>query len=265
MIRSAPLRRLALPLVLAVAAVGLGGCATSTLVQAGTYAAGSAYTAPLGRNWTDVTRMRPNLQRTVKLLTVDGPVLNQLYLAHDIPAGQGLFRPAARQQNQARQPVLAADATRLDLADFLAETVTALGYQGVEATQTRPATFGGRPGIEVEMSARTETGLNMSARALAAVQDGKLQLILFLAPQEHYFDAYRSDITAMFNALNPPAPAPVAPVAPAAAPPVPAAEPAPEAVPAAAATPSVAVAVEPPPAPMASPAPVPMPVPVPAQ
>jgi hypothetical protein len=224
MIRSPSLRRLVFPLVLTGLTVSLGACATGTLVQSGTYAAGSAYAAPLGRTWSDVTRMRPDLQRNVKLLTVDGPVLNQLYLAHDIPVGQGLFRPAARRQNQARQPVLAADATRLDLADFLAETLQALGLQGVEATATRPATFGGRPAIEAEFAGRTETGLNMSARALAAVQDGKLQLILFIAPQEHYFDAYRTEITGMFAALNPPAPAPAAPApAPAAAEPAPAA------------------------------------------
>jgi hypothetical protein len=45
---------------------------------------------------------------------------------------------------------------------------------------------------------RTQAGLDMSGTAVVARSGDKLNLIVFLAPSEHYYPAYAQEIDALF-------------------------------------------------------------------
>ena len=64
----------------------------------------------------------------------------------------------------------------------------------VEGKGLRPATFGAAKGFRFELSLLTQEGLAKRGLAAGTVQDGKLQLIVYLAADLHYYDQYRNEV-----------------------------------------------------------------------
>lgn len=189
--------------LVAAVALTLAACATPPrLAEPGPYPVGAAYSVTLGKTWSDITSAASGLSPNVRVLSIDGVLLNRLYLAHDIPAGQGLIKPERRQEAE-RVPVFRADMTSRELSEMLVETLVAMGYQRVEEVELTPARFLDSDGVRVLLSAQTQPGLNMSALAVAAARGGKLQALLFVAPSEYYFPRDEAEITRMFNNIGP--------------------------------------------------------------
>lgn len=181
--------------LLAAAAGGalLAGCATVTLAPAGAYRTERAFAVTLQRPWSDMTAMLTPRPPGVRLLTIDGPALNQLYLASIAPGGP-LFRHADRDT-----PVVTyrADMSDTELVEFVIDSL-AVTYQDPQSTALRPQTLAGSPGVRFDISARTQAGLNMSGTALVARTGDKLNLLVFVAPSEHYYGAFAQEVDAIF-------------------------------------------------------------------
>lgn len=208
-------KRLVGGFVLAAALVASGCAGGVTAVGAGPYAVGRAYNVTLGRTWNDISSMAPQRVQNLRLLSLDGPLLDRLYLAHDIAPGAGLIRPVNRED---RVPLYRADMTSRELVEFLNETLIAWGYTNVENAALRPADFSGRQGVQFEFTAQTKEGLNMTGRAAAAAQNNRLQAAVYLAPTEHYYAANQPEVDAIFASILgttalPPAPPAAAAVA----------------------------------------------------
>lgn len=216
---------------LAVSVLGLavlGGCAAGvTAAGPGAYAVGDAYSVTLGRQWSDISGITAQRPTNVRLLSIDGPLLNRLYLAHDVAPGAGLIRPSSRDQTA---PVYRADMTSRELVEFVTQSVEAWGYLNVETEALLPADFAGRPGVAFNFAAQTEEGLNISGRAAAAARDSELQVMVYLAPSEHYYARHQTEVDAIFASVIRMS-TPAAPPAPAAAPPPAVQEAAPEPAP----------------------------------
>ncbi len=167
----------------------LAGCATVTLAPAGAYKAERAFTVTLARPWSDMTGMLMPRPPGVRLLTMDGPALNQLYLASIAP-GASLFRHADRDTPAV---TYRADMGDTELVEFVIDSL-AVTYQDPQAAALRPQALAGAPGIRFDIGARTQAGLNMSGTGLVARAGDKLNLIVFLAPSEHYFGAFQPEV-----------------------------------------------------------------------
>ena len=94
------------------------GCASSSGLRSGAYTTVGTFNITLPREWSDITFMLPNRPRHMRLLSIDGPLLNRLYLASLEP---GESRPrrrgaAARQRSTADRAQLWS-ATRLEPAN----------------------------------------------------------------------------------------------------------------------------------------------------
>ncbi|MBI1187770.1 MAG: hypothetical protein GC206_10675 [Alphaproteobacteria bacterium] len=87
--------RTVLVTALLAGALALSGCATVTAVQ-GPYNPGGAYAVTLDRQWSDISAIMTQRPRNVRLLSIDGPLLNRLYIASAIEPGQFLVKPARR-------------------------------------------------------------------------------------------------------------------------------------------------------------------------
>lgn len=166
------------------------GCATISLAPAGSYSAGAAsYT--LGQNWSDLTAVSPNRGPGVHILTIDGPLLNRMFLTDGIEDGQPILRPTNRREE--RNPVYRSGSSASEQMEFIADTLSVMDYQSVDTAGVRRAQRAGGSGIMFDITARTPEGLNVSGLAQAIEVGGKLYVAVFLAPDEHYFGAYRAE------------------------------------------------------------------------
>lgn len=181
----------------AAGAVALAGCAAGGLVS-GPVESGGGATVNLTREWSDITFMLPTPRpRNVKMLSIDGPLLNRLYVA-TLAEGESLLRPRDR---DTPRPTFRSDMTDSEIVEFIVDCV-AQEYQGPEASALRPQSLGGTPGVRFDLSTRTAEGLDISGTALAARVGERLHLMLFLAPSEHYYGALAPEVDAMFTSAT---------------------------------------------------------------
>lgn len=174
-----------------IAALALSACTTIKNAPMGPYAAGSGYSVTLSRQWSDITAIMLYQAKGVHLLSVDGPLLNRLYITDGIAPGGFMLKPAAKEQPT---PTYRTGMSQIELIEFVADSVTALEYQRVETVNPRPARFAGGNAVRFDITAKTKEGLDISGTALVAERGGKAYVILYLAPTEHYYRALLADV-----------------------------------------------------------------------
>lgn len=183
----------------AVLLAALPACATVTLAPAGPYAVGGQ-SVTLGRSWSDISILLPGRPKNVRLLTIDGPLLNRLYIVDGLADGRALASPAGKDPPT---PRWRSDLSSGEQVEFVADSVAAMGYQRVETKDLRPARVGGVDGLRFSIAAKTAGGLDISGVAQVAESGGRLFLILFLAPTEHYFGAQEAEVEGIMSSARP--------------------------------------------------------------
>lgn len=183
----------------AIAALALSGCAVVTEAPAGAFALGPAHQVTLGRTWSDVGLLL-GAPRNVKVLSVDGPWLDRLYLTQGLAPGEGLLRRVSREQ---RVPVFRADMSPREQVELVTDSLAQLDYVRVEAGALRPAQFAGARALRFDITAATKDGLEVAGAAQVAVVGGKLFVQLYVAPKEHYFGSLLAEVEAVFASGRP--------------------------------------------------------------
>ncbi|OYW98465.1 MAG: hypothetical protein B7Z12_19810 [Caulobacter vibrioides] len=88
------------------------------------------------------------------------------------------------------------------IAPALADSVAAMDYQRVEILRPRPGKFKDRSAVRFDLTAQTSDGLEISGTALVAEQAGRIHIILYLAPAEHYFGASLADVESVIASVG---------------------------------------------------------------
>lgn len=171
-------------LALVSAILALAGCATVEDAPTGAYKVGDAYHVTLGREWSDVSRLLGVQQKGVRVLSIDGPLLNRLYLSEGLAAGDSLVQSQVKEKPT---PTFRADFSPQEAVEFVTDSIAALDYVKVESANLRPGKFAGADALRFDITAKTKDGLDISGTALTAHTTGKLYVILYLAPTEHYY------------------------------------------------------------------------------
>jgi hypothetical protein len=168
----------------------LAGCHTyAVAVKPGPYTVGS-YQVSLDQTWSKLDIGAPSgLAATV--LTFDGLLLNRVYLVDSLEAGKPLVKPV---DTQKASPVFRNDMSPTELSEFISDSLAAQDYKNVEVRGLHPQAFGRSDGVRFDISAATSSGLLISGSALAAIVNGKLDAIIYLAPQEYYHDLRQADV-----------------------------------------------------------------------
>jgi hypothetical protein len=179
------------------AALSVAGCATSGVVT-GAYKVGANFSITLGDKWADISTWLGDRGPGVRLLTIDGPWLNRLYIIDGLKPGQSLLRPERRDRPN---PAYRDNMTSRELVEFVVDSVAMIGYQAPEATNLRPAKFGDADGVRFDIATRTRQGLLIDSTALVAQRNGRLHLMLFLAPREHYYAATLPEVEKIFASV----------------------------------------------------------------
>ncbi|PZO55339.1 MAG: hypothetical protein DCF16_03335 [Alphaproteobacteria bacterium] len=176
----------------------LSGCVAAKLVQPGAYRVAGAYSIQVTQAWSDVTPL-VRQEEGVRLLTRDGPALNQLFAAAIAPGGALAFLA----DRDTPRPRYRADMGDTEVVEFVIDSTAAWGYQDPESTNLRPQSFAGSQGVRFDLTARTQPGLEIAGSGLVARADDKLHVLLFLAPNEHYYGAYAQEIEAIMASATP--------------------------------------------------------------
>jgi hypothetical protein len=175
----------------AAALLLLVGCTGVTSAPAGSFKVGEAYEVTLGQDWSDISNIMTGRPKNVRLLSLDGPMLNRLYLTEGLSPGDFLVKPAAKEKPT---PTYQKGMAPTELVEFVADSVAALDYQRVETSGLRPAKLAGADGLRFDLVAKTREGLEISGTAEVAEAGGKLFVILYLAPREHYYRATLQEV-----------------------------------------------------------------------
>ncbi|WP_332771290.1 hypothetical protein [Phenylobacterium sp.] len=170
----------------ALAVLSLAACATITPAPAGPLKVGSGANVTLGRQWSDISLVMPGRHKKVRVLSIDGPLLNRLYLTDGLAPGDYLIKPLAKERPT---PLVRADMSATERMEFVTDSISAMDYQRVTLAKPRPAKLGEASGVRFDVSAQTAEGLEIKGVAAVAETGGKIYVILYLAPAEHYFAA----------------------------------------------------------------------------
>lgn len=187
------------PLLIAGALSGLAACQSITAVPAGPMKLGSAEVA-LGRQWSDISPLLAGSNKKVKVLSIDGPLLNRLYVTDGLVVGDSLVKAATKEKPT---PKLRAGMNSSERIEFVADSITAMGYQRVATAKPRPSRFGGQTGVRFDITARTEDGLDVLGTALAAESGGRSYFVIYLAPAEHYYQAGLAEVEQVIASARP--------------------------------------------------------------
>jgi hypothetical protein len=123
--------------------------------------------------------------------TVDGFALNQLRFTTGIQSGKALFGSDGAKG----VGTYSSDMLPNDVMDMVASTMK------VGTAALRPAPFGPVMGFRFDISYLND-GLRMKGTALFAQRQGKLDLILFIAPEEYYFDHTLPAVEQVFGSIR---------------------------------------------------------------
>ena len=158
----------------------LSGCAGAFVTREppGRHDVGSSYSIQTTEAWSRYPG--PPVTRTI-----DGWALGLLSTWSDVDDGEALAQAV-----QKKTPEFRSDFTPIEVADLVSETLEVL-VSGADVTikDFKPIAFGAREGFSFELHYSGD-GLPVRGLAAGALHDGKLDLILFTAPAEYYFDHY---------------------------------------------------------------------------
>jgi hypothetical protein len=196
-------------LLLAAVALALSGCSSFgggegfgsdyySLVRVGDRQVGDgsmAVTAPRPWNRTRKLFLFDDV-RWVEDWTLNGPLLDGMSFVAGLPSGKYLIRQSKREDRQV--PKFRSDMTAPEITAMLESLYRVRGGAvDFRTTSLQPRLFLGSNGFQYDFEHLDSDELWRRGRAVGAVIDGRLYLILYDAARSHYFDNAVGDFEAM--------------------------------------------------------------------
>ncbi|MFT3996276.1 MAG: hypothetical protein QM667_12570 [Asticcacaulis sp.] len=189
--------------VTALSAVLLSACGGATLAPKGALAVGTGYSVNLSRDWSDISTFYYNRAKKVKILSIDGPGLNRLFVSEGLTAADPLMvHPQKGDNKNAPAPRGKANMSYSEQIEFVSTSLSALDYQKIETSTPRPVDLNGTRAVRFDITAKTPEGLNIKGLAQAASKGGHGYYIIYLAPEEHYYGLSLNDATATMDSAK---------------------------------------------------------------
>ncbi|UHQ18144.1 hypothetical protein LVB87_07840 [Lysobacter sp. KIS68-7] len=181
------------------ACIALGGCAsvgnTSPLVATGAQRAGKL-TIQSEMEWTRAAGSR------YQMWTIDGELLNLLYLVPTVKEGEYIFLGQRESKRRPDGPYYHHGLREDEIRDLISDGLASAGFIGIQATNLRPATFGGRAGLRFEVTMANPDGLAYQGLVAAFEHDEGLTLAIFIAPREYYFPRDGEKVSRMLDTMH---------------------------------------------------------------
>ena len=191
-------RRLIRCTLLALALVLLAGCASQggRLQQAGD---ATLFDMAL-ETQLDWARIRGNSRH--EAWTIDGLPLNQLQVFSRVRANEHVFLGPRARKGRPDGPWFRPGMRPDEVRDIILDGLRLSQWANVSASDLRPARFGGVDGLRFELEMTNQQGLRYRGMAAAAERDQRLTVLVWVAPQEHYYGRDAAAVSAMFDSLR---------------------------------------------------------------
>ena len=180
----------------------VGDDITVDLQMLWTRAAGPGDRDPLGLQmlWTRAAGLGD--RDTASVWTIDGLGLDELFFFSGVAAGA----PLLRMPSVVQKDMVLYNTTMLpdDVMDMIASTLGKAGDQQLRTSALRPVPFGTVTGFRFDLAFTTEAGLQMKGMAFFAQRRKKLDVILFVAPSEYYYDQYAPTVEKIVSSVQVP-------------------------------------------------------------
>ena len=124
------------------------------------------------------------------LWTINGPGLEAIWFYAGIADGEALIADVGSEEDA---PRFDADMRPNEVMELTLDSLGRAGAVKVEGTGLRPAQFGSMKGFRVELTLQTAQGLMKRGIAMGTIDEGKLQLIVYLAADMYYYDTYLNE------------------------------------------------------------------------
>tara|TARA_R100000988_G_C3920112_1_gene126374 strand:- start:54 stop:635 length:582 start_codon:yes stop_codon:yes gene_type:complete len=186
-------------LILAAAALSLAACAvTPETAPAGAFQTEADYAVTLPSDWSRWPS-QINYDTQGEYLTRDGVLLNRLHFM-SIEDGGSLVR--ARRDFEI--PLYTSGSTEFEVVELVTSSLSLIGYSSVEADDIRPASFDGHDGLRFGLTGTWQNGLRVRGDVAAIARNERLDLVLFLAPELHYYDTLSGEVDAIMSSIDMP-------------------------------------------------------------
>lgn len=185
--------------VLALVLLVLAACASpgGVLQRAGTV---DVYDMQLQ---TDLawSRIKDPLQHE-EIWTIDGTALNSLSIFSGIANGQHVFMLGRERSSRPDGPWFRSGMRADEIRDIVVAAMVRQGMINVRTTDLRPQRYGDVDGLRFEFTAVSDAGLIYKGTVAAAQRDGKLDLLLWKAPAEYYYDRDAPAVMKMLDGVR---------------------------------------------------------------
>lgn len=183
-------------LVLGGAALLSACVAMPSVAPAGLFEPDAEFSVNLAEDWSYWPPAQ-NFATEGGYLTLDGALLNRVHLV-TLDDGDALIKGA----RNVERPYFSAGSSELEIVELITSSLLSIGYTTMEADNIRPATFDGQDGIEFSLSGKWENGLNIKGDVAAIPVGDQLHLVVFLAPELHYYDALQPSVADIIQSLD---------------------------------------------------------------
>lgn len=181
--------------LLALALVLVAGCGGNRLQKAGDAA---VFDLQLETR-LDWARSRAPRQEQ---WTIDGAPLNQLMILSRIKPREHVFLRAKERSWRPDGPWFRAGMRPDEVRDIVLDGLRGAGWANVEGRDLRPVRWGGTPGLRFDLDLDNPNGLVYRGMVTAAERDGRLTLLVWIAPAEHYYGRDAEAVGRMFDSLR---------------------------------------------------------------
>lgn len=202
--------RVLLPLAIAMS-VSLSGCGGGAIGGYGVYSlvrparvvkvGNGAMTVIAPREWNRTTRNSFTDIRYVEDWTLNGPYLDGISFVSGLPDDRRIIRQEWRADRQV--PKFRSNMTAPEVASLL-ETLYRVegGTVDWRTLGLTPRTFMGYPGFQYDFEHLDGDELWRKGRAVGAIVNGRLYMMLFDAARSHYYPAALPDFEAMVGSAQ---------------------------------------------------------------
>ncbi|MFN3912878.1 hypothetical protein [Hyphomonas sp.] len=185
------------PVLIAAAVCMMAACTvTPQAVPPGPVASTAGFEVTLKEAWSRWPD-ELNMATRGEMLTKDGMLLNRLHLAK-VKADE----PWVRAAKNADVPRFRAAASEIETVDFIVASLKRIGYSEMEASSIRPETLDGQAGVRFELNGKWENGLDVRGDAAFIPSKDELKLVVFLAPELHYYEASSAEVAGIIGSVN---------------------------------------------------------------
>ncbi|HVK82431.1 MAG TPA: hypothetical protein VM915_17670 [Verrucomicrobiae bacterium] len=179
------------------AAAALAACVpTMAAAPAGGFDTGSGLAVNLQNSWTHIPPAI-NYATTGSVLTRQGVSLQRVDIL-TLEPGESIVRVPRNTD----APEYRAGMSETELVELVTASLTRLGYTDIVADNIRAHQLASAPGVRFNIAGKYSSGLNLRGDAALAESGGKLNIIIFVAPAAHYYEASAAEVDQLIQSAH---------------------------------------------------------------